>query len=524
MRILMLGNSLTYSNDMPVTLAKLLDAEVIQHTKADASLDDQFNLDTEFGKTALKALENESWDYVILQEMSSLPVTSKDEFLKNVDHLCEVIRDVGATPVLFATWAYRESNVQYEDLSITYKDMAKNLFSAYHEASELNHTLVADVGQKFYDLSDEQDLYKEDGIHPNKDGSNLAAQVIAGVIKKDWEKKRPTANIVSPMLKRSDLRLRILYMLRILQKYTDAEHTLTTNQICSLMEKEYGITMHRTTVAGDIEALRQAGFEIIGHRYRQNRYYLESRTFETAELKILIDAVESSRFITERKSQRLVKKLTTLTNEINAAKLKRNVYTSGRVRSGNEKGYYIVDAINMAINNGKRISFFYTDYDGEKNQILRNGGKPYIISPFLLIWNGDYYYLVGYDHKKEDTRTYRVDRILKQPEILREDASPLPEGFNAARYSKEVFRMFENQEPQEVTLVYRGEVVKGIIDQFGMGIEVSKIDEDLYRTKVMVCTSPTFYAWVFQWGGRIRIEGPVEVLQEYRDMVQKAMD
>ncbi len=191
--------------------------------------------------------------------------------------------------------------------------------------------------------------------------------MIAKIIKKDWKSKRPTANIVMPALDKTDTRLRILYLLRILQKYTDAEHTLTTNEIRSIMEKEYGISMHRTTVAGDIEALRQAGFEIIGHRYRQNRYYFEGQTFEMAELKILIDAVESSRFITERESQRLVKKLMSLTNEVNAARLKRNDYTFRRTCSGNERGYNIVDSINTAINDGKRISFYYTDHGGKKN-------------------------------------------------------------------------------------------------------------------------------------------------------------
>ena len=523
MRLLLLGNSFTYENNMPGILAEMLKAEVVQHTMGGALLSDQLNEDTELGKETIFAFEKETWDYVILQEMSSLPVTSKDTFMNSVENLCDEIRDAGAIPVLFATWAYREGNEKYEELGISYQEMASLLHDAYQEAAEQNHALIAEVGQKFYELSGERELYAEDGIHPNEEGSRLAAEVIATVIQKDWSARRPTANIVMPALKKNDLRLRILYLLKILQQHTDAEHTLTTNQIRSLMEQEYGFTMHRTTVAGDIEALRQAGFEIIGHRYRQNRYYLESRPFEMAELKILIDAVESSRFITERKSQRLVKKLMSLTNEENAKKLKRNVYTSGRVRSGNEKGYYIVDAINTAINEGKRISFYYTDYDGKKNQILRNDGNAYIITPFLLVWNGDFYYLVGYDHVKENTRTYRVDRILRQPEILKENAAPLPEGFDAARYTKEVFRMFEKQEPQEVTLIYTGDVVKGIIDQFGMGINTWQIDDEHFRTKVKVCTSPTFYGWVFQWGGKVRIEGPAAVLREYQEMVLKAI-
>ena len=523
MRLLMLGNSFTYANDLPKVLSEILDAEVVQHTMGGITLADQINTDTDFGKDTITALDRETWDYVVLQEMSRLPVTSKSIFMNSVELLCNEIRDAGAVPVLFATWAYKDGHGQYEELGISYKEMANLLHGAYQEAAELNNALIADVGQKFYKLTKKQELYATDGIHPNEAGSLLAAEVIAETIKKDWKSRRPVANIIMPTLEKTDTRLRVLYLLKILQKYTDVEHTLTTNEIRSIMEKEYGITMHRTTVAGDIEALRQAGFDIIGHRYRQNRYYYDGQTFEMAELKILIDAVESSRFITERKSQRLVRKLMSLTNEANAVKLKRNVYTSGRVRSSNEKGYYIVDAINTAINEGKKISFFYTDYDGKKNQILRNDGNAYIVSPFLLVWNGDFYYLVGYDHVKEDTRTYRVDRILRQPEILKEKAEPLPEGFDVAKYSKEVFRMFENQDPQEITLVYSGDVVKGIIDMFGMGINVWQIDENWFRTKVKVCTSPTFYAWVFQWGGEIRIEGPREVQEEYQNMVEKSI-
>lgn len=233
--------------------------------------------------------------------------------------------------------------------------------------------------------------------------------------------------------------------------------------------------------------------------------------------------MESSKFITEKKSRLLVEKLLKLTSETSAAKLKRNLHTSGRVRSANEKGYYIVDAINEAINSGKQISFFYTDFDGRKKQILRNEGNPYIVSPYTLIWNGDYYYLVGWNHKQEDTRTYRVDRILKTPDILRDDAKSVPEDFDVARYTREVFRMYDNEEPEEVTLLCANEVMKGVLDKFGMGISVKNEVPNYFRTKVNVCTSPTFYSWVFQWGGRIRIEGPEDVVTEYKEMAQKAL-
>ena len=313
-------------------------------------------------------------------------------------------------------------------------------------------------------------------------------------------------------------------MYQLLLQHTDAEHQLTTNQIRNIMEKEHGITMHRTTVPGDIEILKAAGFDVHARRSRQNKYYLENSQFELPELKILIDAVESSKFITEKKSRLLVDKLLKLTSEASAAKLKRNLHTSGRVRSANEKGYYIVDTINEAINTGKQISFFYTDFDGRKKQILRNDGKPYIVSPYTMIWNGDYYYLVGWNHEQEETRTYRVDRILKTPDILQDDAKPTPEDFDVARYTREVFRMYDNEEPEEVTLLCHNEVMKGVLDKFGMDITVKKADPEHFRTKVKVCTSPTFYSWVFQWGCKVRIEGPEDAVTEYKEMARKALE
>ena len=523
MKILMLGNSFTYANDMPSMLAEILGAEVAQITRGGARLAEQMNPNTRLGKKTFAALLEEHWDYVVLQEMSNGPITAKASFMRSVSALCEIIRDAGASPILFATWAYRRDAKQYEEVDCDYDGMAAALSDAYREAAEANGALLADVGRKFYETEDNQALYAEDGSHPSEAGSRLAAETIAEVIRDEQTSGRPADNLTVPKVNNGDIRLRVLYMYQILLQYTDAEHPLTTNQIRDLMEKKYGITMHRTTVPGDIEILKAAGFDVVGHRYRQNKYYLESRQFELPELKILIDAVESSRFITERKSRRLVEKLVALTNERNAGQLKRNLYTSGRVRSANEKGYYIVDAINTAINEGKRISFFYTDYDARKKQILRNDGNAYTISPFTLIWNGDFYYLVGYDHDKESVRTYRVDRILRQPEILREKALPIPDNFDVTRYTREVFRMYANQEPEEVTLLCKNEIMKGIIDQFGPDVKVKKADKEHFRAMVRVCVSPTFYGWVFTWGGDVKIEGPENVLSGYREMAERAL-
>ena len=526
MRILMLGNSFTFYNDMPSTLAELTGAEVIHHTRGGARLAEQLNPETQMGAKTQEALEKESWDYVVLQEMSNGPIIYRESFMNSVASLCERIKYAGAIPILYATWAYQKDCDKLDEMGLAYDIMAAQLSEAYHEAADRNDALIAEVGQRFYEQAEKKDLYAEDGQHPNEAGSRLAAETIAAVIAADQEKKKTEAVRleISEKVGDNDTRLRILYMYQLLLKYTDEEHPLTTNEIRALMEKEHGITMHRTTVSSDVELLTYAGYPIQVKRSRANKYFLEEGKFELAELKILIDAVESSKFITEKKSEALVEKLISLTSDSNASSLTRHLYPSGRVKSGNEKGYYIVDAINQAINSGKRISFLYTDYNGKKQQILRNNGKPYTVSPYALVWNGDYYYLVGWYHEKDRMNTFRVDRILTQPKVLQEAAQPEPENFDIGIYTKEVFRMYDTEEPQQVTLFCDNSVMKGVIDKFGTDIKVQVRDEDHFSTKVMVCASPTFYSWVFQWGGKVRIEGPEDAVTEYKEIARKALE
>lgn len=325
-------------------------------------------------------------------------------------------------------------------------------------------------------------------------------------------------------LRENNIHLRLLYLYRLLEQYTDEDHRLTTNQLRDLMEKKHRVTMHRSTVYKDIELLKNAGVDISCHRTRANEYYLESRKFEISELKLLIDAVESSRFMTESQSQKLTEKLSTLTSETNAGKLKRNLHVPGRVKSENHQIFYIVDAINEAINSNRRISFQYIDYNGRKKEILRNNGKPYTVSPYSLIWNGDYYYLVGYYHEKDDIRTFRVDRIKRQPDILEVAADPVPKDFNIAHYTREVFRMYDTEEAVPVTLVCDNDVMKGVLDAFGKDIKVKSAGKSQFETTVMACTSPTFYGWVFQWEGKVRIMAPKEAVHEYRMMAQRILE
>lgn len=192
MRILMLGNSFTIVNNMPSMLSNLTGAEVVQHTRGGARLAEQLNSKTKMGAKTLVALETEKWDYVVLQEMSNGPITSKESFLKNVALLCEQIRANGATPILYATWAYQKGGKQLQSFGMDYDEMCQKMYVAYHEAADQNRTLIADVGKRFYEIADQQDIFAEDGCHPNVLGSQIAVQVIADVILADQDKSKDT--------------------------------------------------------------------------------------------------------------------------------------------------------------------------------------------------------------------------------------------------------------------------------------------------------------------------------------------
>ena len=238
MRILMLGNSFTSANDMPATLARLTGAEVVHHTRVGACLAEHLDPDSELGEKTQAALDEEFWDYVVLQEMGSLPLTARNSFLKSVGKLCSWIREERATPLLFATWAYQKDSPAMEEIGwIRHEEMAGRLRDAYLEAAGQNKALLADVGQKFSEMQEMQGLYADDGRDPGEAGSRLAAETIAAVIMQDREAKEAAGRIdVDPNLNRNDIRLRVLYMYQLLLRYTDADHQLTTNQIRAITD------------------------------------------------------------------------------------------------------------------------------------------------------------------------------------------------------------------------------------------------------------------------------------------------
>ena len=314
---------------------------------------------------------------------------------------------------------------------------------------------------------------------------------------------------------------RILYLKKILEERTDEEHPLSTTQLINILNNEYGISAHRTTVTKDIAALQEFGMDIVTIHSTQSKYFVASRKFELPELKLLIDAVESSKFITKKKSETLIEKIHTMTSPGQVAKLKRNNYVVNRIKPDNEQIYYIIDAINDAINAGKQISFQYYDYTGLKKKVLKNKGEVYKLSPYKLLWCGDYYYVLGYSEKKSKVINFRVDRIASKPEILDKDIIPMPDDFDIENYTKEVFFMFSGEKVL-VDLRCDNSLMKTMVDRFGEDVTTLAYDMTSFRVQTEVSASPTFFGWVFGFNGKVQILAPESVKEQYRQMIAQA--
>ena len=318
-----------------------------------------------------------------------------------------------------------------------------------------------------------------------------------------------------------DAKLRPLYLLQILQERTDEDNYLTTAQLASILKQRYGMEPHRTTIKGDIEVLQQAGFGIDERRSTQNQYRYLEREFEITELKTIIDAIASSKFIPEEKSDALIKKVTALAGIYKAQDLKRNVVVDGRGKLENKQIFYIIDTINEAINQHKKIRFRKIEYNVKKERVLHHGGEKYTFSPYSLVWDGDNYYVVGYSDKYENIGSHRVDRIAEQPEILDEPAVPPKAGFSVEKYVKTTFRMY-NAPRKEVELLCDNGVMDAIIDQFGPDVHTYAGDLQNFRVIEEVAVGKVFFNWIFGFEGKVRIKAPVDVKEQYRQMVENA--
>ena len=316
----------------------------------------------------------------------------------------------------------------------------------------------------------------------------------------------------------SSTKKRLLLILELLYKTTDESHPVSTVDITDYLD-EKGFQIDRKTLRSDLRLLISMGYDIVVVKSSPNKYFWGERTFEIPEMKMLLDAVSSARFISETKSKQLTKKIMSLAGMQQREQLKRHVRAIGKTKADNKGLYYIIDTITEAINQKNKISIQYMEYNGRKEKILRNDGEVYILSPYVLYWNEDYYYVLGYSDKRERVTALRIDR-MKTPTIMDDDSVPKPEDFDVSAYSNKVFQMFSGEETT-VELECDTALMKYVIDRFGLDVETEELSEEKFLAKVPVDLSPTFYGWVFQFGGGIRIIGPEEAVGAYKIMIDK---
>ena len=320
------------------------------------------------------------------------------------------------------------------------------------------------------------------------------------------------------MAKSSNQKLKLLFLLDMFWRNTDEEHILTMKEILSKLEAN-DIKAERKSIYDDIEALRLMGYDI-EMKKNPTGYYLASRSFELPELKLLVDSVSSSKFLSETKSNELIKKLESLCNKYQASQLQRQVYVADRVKTPNENIYYNVDEIHNAISLNKCICFKYLEWTSKKTLETKKNGEIYEVSPVSLVWSDENYYLVGYDIKSSKVKHYRVDKmknisISDEKRVSNEEIK----NFNIAKFSKSTFGMYGGEDVN-VELVYPKKYIGVMIDRFGYDVPIIPIKDDKYKTIVKVAKSNQFYGWITGLGNDMILAGPEDVVKEYKKFLK----
>lgn len=325
------------------------------------------------------------------------------------------------------------------------------------------------------------------------------------------------------MAKSANQKLKILYLMKIFLEKTDETHRITMQEIIESLES-YGISAERKSIYSDIEGLRQYGLDIIGEQEGKTfYYYVGSRQFELAELKLLVDSIQAAKFITEKKSNELIKKIEAFGSKYEAQQLQRQVYVSGRIKTMNESIYYNVDLIHNAILQNSQIRFHYFQWSVEKKMELRKNGAYYVVSPWALSWDDENYYMIAFDSAANTIKHYRVDKMLRIDLTgeKREGKEHFKQ-FDMAAYSKKVFGMFGGEE-QYVKIEFHNHMAGVVIDRFGKDVSLVKKDAEHFMINVKVVVSPQFLAWVMALGDDAKIVGPENVVRQMREEINSLM-
>ena len=315
-------------------------------------------------------------------------------------------------------------------------------------------------------------------------------------------------------------KVKLLKLLELLRQHTDEQHPLTTNQTCAALE-EMGIPCDRRTLAQDVAVLNELGYEImvttVGH---ENAYYVEDRSFSLPELKILMDAVHASSFITEKKSAELIEKLADLAGSHRAEVLKRNMVCFNTRKHRNEKILYTIDRLEEAILSQKKVIFLYFDLDEQGQRVYRRGGHHYVVEPVALVFNEDNYYLTSYSSRYDSTPNYRLDR-MDGVKIIDECCSEKAVALRneVAAYTEQAFKMFGGQQ-EDVVLEFDKSLIGAVYDRFGEDTRMIPSGENKCIATLRVRISPVFWGWLFQFAGQMRLLSPAHVVESYRQQAQ----
>ena len=314
------------------------------------------------------------------------------------------------------------------------------------------------------------------------------------------------------MARSSNQKLKLIYLLRYLERCSDEDNPVRIRDMQEELAR-YGISAERKSLYSDIEALRSLDLDI---EEENGSYWLDTRPFQLAELKLLVDSVQASRFITKKKSGELIKKLEELTSAGKARQLQRQVYVLNRVKTMNESIYYNVDGLHSAIAADRQIRFRYFDYDLDKTKVYRHDGKEYQVSPFALTWAEENYYMVAYDGESRQLRHYRVDKMsgireTKEPCLGRETFRQE----DIARYSSRVFGMFRGEE-RELRLRFTRHLAGAVMDRFGPDTILIPDGDEHFTCTVTVAVSPQFYGWLCGFGGEAVILAPAASAADFR--------
>lgn len=322
------------------------------------------------------------------------------------------------------------------------------------------------------------------------------------------------------MAANSKLKLKPLYIMKILMEQTDEQHPLTVNELIVELAK-YDITAERKSIYADIDILIEFGLDIICLKGRANQYFIGVRDFELPELKLLVDTVHSSRFITYKKSEELIEKLEKLASIHEAKELHRNVVVSNQIKTLNECIYYNVDAINKAIQQNKQIRFKYFEYNLDKKVEYRRNGEWYYASPYAFTWDDDNYYVIAYYERYEDISNFRVDR-MEAIETLDVDCKVVNAGieFDVADYTKKIFRMFSG-DTEKVKLQFDNSLINVVIYRFGKAIDIIIQDNGTFMMEVDVVATNTFLSWLFMFGDKVKIVEPQSLINTFENMINK---